>query len=111
MTNTGYLLTVIGVMTLATLLTRAFPFIALRGRGEHPIMDFLGRYTPPAIMTILVLYSLKSIELTHSPYGANEALALTLTTTVHLWLSNALLSIAAGTLFYMAALQQGWLLP
>lgn len=107
MSHTNYLLTVIVVMTLATFITRVFPFIALKGRGEHPILSFLGRYIPPAIMTILVLYSLKSIELTQSPYGANEFLAIGLTTAIHLWLGNALLSIFAGTLFYMTAVQQG----
>ena len=108
MSGTGYLLTVMGVMTLATFLTRVIPFIAFRNRAEHPLMQFLGRYTPPAIMTLLVLYSLKSLDLTQSPYGAPELIALLLTTLLHLWRGNALLSIFAGTLFYMAAVQLEW---
>ena len=107
MTDTVYLLSVILVMTVATFATRAFPFVALKGKGDHPTLDFLGRYMPPAVMTILVLYSLKSVELTSAPYGANELIALGITTMVHLWGKNSLLSIIAGTVFYMTALQQG----
>ncbi|MCK5547141.1 MAG: AzlD domain-containing protein [Rhodospirillaceae bacterium] len=107
MTDTLYLFGVIVVMAVATFATRVFPFVALKGRGDHPTLDFLGRYMPPAVMTILVLYSLKSIELTNAPYGANELIALGITTAVHLWKGNSLLSIIAGTVFYMTALQQG----
>ncbi len=110
MTATSYLLGVIVVMTIATFITRLFPFVALRGKGDHPVLEFLGHYMPAAIMTILVLYSLRSIELTQSPYGANEFLALALTTTIHLWRGNALLSIFAGTIFYMTVVQQGLLI-
>jgi branched-subunit amino acid transport protein AzlD len=110
MSDTGYLLSVILVMTLATFFTRIFPFVALKGRHEHPVLEFLGRYMPPAIMTILVLYSLKSVELAQAPHGANEFIALLITSVVHLWRGNALLSIFSGTLFYMLAVQQGILL-
>ena len=108
MTNDTYLWSVILVMAVATFVTRVFPFVALRGKSDHPILEFLGLYMPPVIMTILVLYSLKSIELTQAPYGANELLALVLTSAVHLRWSNALLSIFSGTVFYMAAVQQGF---
>ena len=108
MTGGSYLWDVILVMTVTTFATRAFPFVALRGKGEHPILRFLSRYMPPVIMTILVLYSLKSIEPMQAPYGANELIALAITSATHLWRSNALLSIFTGTLFYMAAVQQGF---
>lgn len=107
MSDTGYLLAVFLVMTVATFLTRVIPFIALRNRGEHPFLMFLGRYMPPAIMTILVLYSLKSMDMTQPPFGANELLALSLTSLIHLWKGHALLSIFSGTAFYMVALQMG----
>ncbi len=107
MTDISYLLGVIAVMTVATFATRLFPFVVLKGKGDHPTLDFLGRYMPPAVMTILVLYSLKSVELTSAPHGANELIALSITTAVHLWKRNSLLSIISGTIFYMTALQQG----
>ncbi|WP_428609899.1 branched-chain amino acid transporter permease [Sedimenticola sp.] len=108
MTDTGYLWLVFLVMTVATFVTRLIPFVAFRERGDHPLLMYLGRYMPPSIMTLLVLYSLKSLDLTQAPYGVNEILALLLTTALHLWRGNALLSIFAGTLFYMAAIQAVW---
>jgi len=103
----GYLLLVIGVMTVATFLTRATPFLLLRGRADHPLLIFLGRYTPPAIMTILVLYSLGSVQISQPPYGAPELIAALITLAVHLYWRHALLSIFAGTGFYMYAVQSG----
>lgn len=108
MSDTSYLLMVFLVMTVATFITRLIPFVAFRNKSEHPLLQYLGRYMPPAIMTVLVLYSLKSVDLTQAPYGVNELLALLLTTLLHLWRGNALLSIFAGTLFYMVAVQLGW---
>ncbi|TVO74834.1 branched-chain amino acid transporter permease [Sedimenticola selenatireducens] len=108
MSQTGYLLAVFLVMMIATFITRLIPFVAFRNKSDHPLLMYLGRYMPPAIMTLLVLYSLKSLDFTQTPYGVNELLALLLTTLLHLWRGNALLSIFSGTLLYMAAVQFGW---
>ncbi|MES9906123.1 MAG: AzlD domain-containing protein [Sedimenticola sp.] len=105
MSGNGYLWAVIGVMTLATFVTRALPFVVLKHRGDHPLLLFLGRYSPPVIMTILLLYSLKGIDLIHSPFAVNELAALFLTAALHLWRGNALLSIFSGTALYMVLVQ------
>ena len=107
MNDLTYLLLVILVMTGATFLTRLTPFILLQHKADHPLLLFLGRYTPPAIMTILVLFSLGSVNVTQSPYGIPELMAVALTIGTHLWLRHSLLSIFAGTGFYMASLQSG----
>jgi len=107
MNDNIYLLGVIAVMTAATFATRIFPFVALKGKSEHPLMDYIGKYMPPAVMTILVLYSLKAVDLNNAPYGANELMAMGITAVMHLWKNNFLLSIISGTAFYMAALQYG----
>ncbi|MDH5187908.1 MAG: AzlD domain-containing protein [Rhodospirillaceae bacterium] len=107
MNDNIYLLSIIAVMTVATFATRAFPFVALKGKGGHPLMDYIGRYMPPAVMTILVLYSMKNVDIFNAPFGANEFIALGITTAVHLWKENSLLSIFSATAFYMAALQYG----
>lgn len=109
MSGDNYLFAVILVMTAATFFTRAIPFIAFKRNKDHPLLIYLGTYMPAAIMTLLVLYSLKNVQLGAPPYGANELIALLLTTVLHLWRGNALLSIFAGTGFYMAALQLAWL--
>ena len=107
MSETTYLIAVIFVMTAATFLTRVLPFVLLRNMADHPLLLFLGRYTPPAIMTILVLYSLRGIELTTAPFGAPELIASLITVTLHLWLRHALLSIFTGTAFCMLVVQTG----
>ena len=105
MSDLAYLLLVILVMTGATFLTRLTPFILLQHKADHPLLLFLGRYTPPAIMTILVIYSLGSVDFSQSPFGTPELIAVALTAGIHLWLRHALLSIFAGTAFYMIAVQ------
>ncbi|MCB1852446.1 MAG: AzlD domain-containing protein [Gammaproteobacteria bacterium] len=107
MSDLGYLVEVILVMALATFATRATPFLLLHRRADHPLLIFLGRYTPPAIMTILVIYSLGSVDFIEPPHGAAELIATLLTFAAHLLWRHALLSIAAGTAFYMYALQSG----
>ena len=107
MNGVGYLLLVILVMTGATFLTRLTPFLLLQHKANHPLLLYLGRYTPPAIMTILVLYSLDSVELSRPPFGMPELIASLLTLVMHLWLRQALLSIFAGTGLYMFILQSG----
>jgi len=100
-----YLWAVMLVMALVTFATRVFPFVALRDKGEHPVFLFLGRYMPPAIMTILVIYSLKGVDFSSAPYGASELLALGVTVLLHLWRGHALLSIFSGTAVYMLLVQ------
>ena len=107
MSELHYLLAVILVMAAATFLTRLIPFVALHHLRDHPLMLFLGRYMPPAVMTILVFYSLKGIDLSVPPFGVGTFIAVAITVAVHIWRRHALLSIAAGTAAYMGILQFG----
>ena len=59
-------------------------------------------------MGLLVVYSLRHTNLLGGDHGLYEALALLVTTLVHLRWRNMMVSIACGTLTYMA-LVQGWL--
>ena len=107
MSDALYLALVIAVMTAATFLTRVTPFVLLHHKADHPLLLFLGRYTPPAIMTLLVLYSLQGVDWQAPPHGTPELAAVALTLLLHGWRRNALLSIFGGTGFYMAVLQGG----
>ena len=107
MIENSYLFGVIMAMAVATFLTRLLPFVAFRNRAEHPLLLFLGRYMPPAVMTILVLYSLKGVDFSQPPYGLEIVLAIAITVTVHLWRGQALLSIFLGTAVYMFLVQGG----
>lgn len=109
MSGLSYLLLAMAVMTAATFATRAAPFWLLRPHSQHPLVLHLGRYLPPAVMTLLVMYSLKDVPLLSAPYGLPHWLAIGTTAAVHLWRRNALLSIATGTGLFMWLQQSGFL--
>ena len=102
-----YLVLVVVVMTLATFATRALPFVLLGGKSDHPLMLFLGQYLPPAVMTLLVIYSLKDVDILVGNHGFPEILAALLVVGLHVWRRNALLSIAGGTGLYIYFVQSG----
>ena len=56
-------------------------------------------------MGLLVVYCLKGVAWTASPYGAPELLAIAAVVLLHRWKGNVLLSIAGGTALYMLLVQ------
>lgn len=94
-------------MIFVNFTTRVLPFLLYRDRIPPAPIRFLEGYFPPVIMTILVFYSLKDIDLHTTPYGIYEISAVAVTIILHLIFKNFLLSIFAATLFYMG-LKQGW---
>lgn len=102
----GHSLAIIGVMALCTILTRALPFWIFGGKKQLPeTVNYLGRVLPPAIMAILVVYCLKNVNVFQGSRGLPEFMAVGLVAVLHLWKKNTLLSIGAGTVFYMALVQ------
>lgn len=111
--NTPALLLFIAVCALATFATRVLPFIALARQAEHPLILHLGRYLPPTVMMILVIYALRDFrplaegQLNAAADGWPMMLAASVVAILHLWRRHALLSIVAGTGAYMAMVQIG----
>ena len=68
-------------------------------------MVFIETYFPPVIMTILIFYSIKDIQITSYPYGLKELIAIGFTFFIHIWRNNYLISIFGGTIFYMLLVQ------
>lgn len=110
------LLIFIAVCALATFATRVIPFVALARQAEHPLILHLGRYLPPTVMMILVIYALRDFrpladgQLNAAANGWPMMLASLVVTALHLWRRNALVSILGGTGAYMAMVQLGWAL-
>ena len=104
MDNLDILIAII-VMSLANFATRLFPFLFFVNREPPALIIFVEKTFPPIIMTILIFYSLKHIDLSVEPYGFSEISAVIVTVLVHLGLKNYLVSIFSGTLFYMAMVQ------
>ena len=94
------------IMTLVTMLTRFLPFLIFRGSTQAlPLVSYLGKVLPYAIMGMLVVYCLKGISFAAAPYGLPEFLGVAAVVLLHLWKRNTLLSIAGGTVCYMLLVQ------
>lgn len=105
MTLTQQIIT-IAVVVLGTMLTRFLPFWVFPADKPTPgYVLFLGRLLPPAVLGLLVIYSVKDVEWTGGLYGLPEILGILLIVGLHIWKRNMLLSIAGGTVFYMVLVQ------
>lgn len=105
MAGLGYLSGAIAVMALATFATRAAPFLLLGRHAGHPLLQYLGRYLPAAVMLLLVIYTLKDVAFTRAPFGLHHLAAIAVTAGLHAWRRHALLSIASGTATFMVLLR------
>lgn len=99
-------LLIVLVVAACTLITRLIPFVLFGGKRQVPEkVHYLGRILPPAIMATLVVYCLKGADVFSPDHGLPEFLSVLLTALLHIWKRNVLLSIAAGTVFYMVLVQ------
>ncbi|HIU77839.1 MAG TPA: AzlD domain-containing protein [Candidatus Avilachnospira avicola] len=94
-------LLIIGLCCLITFGIRLIPFVFLRGDKVPPMVVYLGRFLPPAIMMILIIYCLRSISFYETPYGIPELLSIGACLLMLRIRRDTVLSIAAGTLIYM----------
>ena len=96
----------VAVMAAATFLTRALPFL-LFGRGGEPprVVLYLGRFLPPAVIAMLIVYCYRGMSFTQ-PGGWLPGLIAGLAVVVlHVWKKNEMLSIVGGTILYMVLVQ------
>ena len=97
---------IILAVAAGTQLTRWLPFWLFPEKKQPPaVVTYLGRVLPPAMMGLLVVYSLKGVSLVSPPHGIPEFLAILVIVLLHRWKHNTLLSIAAGTAVYMLLVQ------
>ena len=94
----------VATMAVVTMLTRFLPFIVLRGETP-PYVAYLGRVLPAAIMGMLVVYCLRDVNVVAAPHGLPELVAVVCVVALQAWRRNALVSILAGTVTYMALVQ------
>lgn len=92
----------IGLCVLATVLTRAIPFIVFAEKRETPaFIKYIGKYLPSAVFGMLVVFSFKNVDVLSGSHGIPELLASLVTIGLHLWKRQMLISIAGGTISYM----------
>ena len=99
-------LAIIAAVAAGTQLTRWLPFCLFPENRQPPaVVLYLGRVLPPAMMGLLVVYCLKYVDFSHSPFGLPEAVSVILVGVLHHWRHNILLSIGGGTAVYMLLVQ------
>lgn len=99
-------LIIVAMVALATQITRWTPFLVFSGSRKLPrVVEDLGRLLPPAMMGLLVVYSLRNTDILSGSHGLPGAIAVTVTAGLHLWRRSTLLSILAGTAVYMLLVQ------
>ena len=96
----------IAVMAVVTFLTRAIPFL-LFGRGGTPpkFVLYLGKYLPPAVIAMLIVYCLKGVSFQTMGGWLPALIASAAVVLLHLWKKNDMLSILGGTVLYMILVQ------
>ena len=96
----------IAVIALVTAALRFLPFFIFgKNRTTPPLVAYLGKVLPYAIMGMLVVYCLKGVTLTSAPYSIPEAIGCAAVVLLHIWKRNTLLSIGGGTVCYMLLVQ------
>lgn len=99
-------LAIIAVVAITTFATRSFPFIVFAGNKKlPPIITYLGKVLPPAVISMLVVYCLRNVSFAAYPHAIPEVAAIAATALLHIWKRNNLLSIGVGTVLYMVLIQ------
>ncbi len=105
MTLTQQILTIMAVV-LGTMTTRFLPFLLFpAGKTTPAFVQYLGKALPAAVFGLLVIYSLKDVQLLAGSHGIPEAISIALVIILHFWKRQMLLSIAGGTICYMLLVQ------
>ena len=97
---------IIAVAAIVTAATRFAPFLIFGTKQTvPPIIEYLGKVLPFAVMGMLVVYCLKDVDFLTFPFGLAEILGCAAVAALHIWKRNSLLSIGIGTVFYMLLVQ------
>jgi len=98
-------MSMVAVMALVTAALRFLPFLLFRGRKTPKYIEYLGKVLPFAIMGMLVVYCLRSMNFSSAGAFLPELLACGAVVAIHVWKRNTLLSILSGTVLYMVLVQ------
>lgn len=101
MTITQQLIT-ISLCVLGTLVTRFLPFLVFSEKRKTPaFIQYIGKFLPSAVFGMLVVYCLRNVSLLQGSHGFPEFISILVTSFLHLWKRQILISIAGGTICYM----------
>lgn len=104
MPSASHVLAGLAVIFAVTYLLRLAPFLLVSRLGDSGLVKHFGAVMPLGVLTILVLYTFRDVSFT-TVQSAFPALAgASVSALVHLWRSNASVSILSGVVTYGAAL-------
>lgn len=105
MTNIQLVLTVL-IAAAVTLLTRSISFLVFPAGKQAPaFIHWLGKHLPGAVMMMLVVYCLKDVSFQSAGGFLPALLGVAVTSMLHLWKRQMILSIAGGTAVYMVLIR------
>ena len=97
---------IIFVMGIAVQFTRWLPFLIFDKRQElPPIINYMGKVLPAAMMGLLVVYCFKDYDFADAAVIIPALVAAVIVAVLHLWKRNMVLSIALGTAVYMVLIR------
>ena len=97
---------ILAVCAAVTVLLRFLPFVLFQGKREvPPVIAYLGKVLPAAVMAMLAVYCLKGVSFTSAAGWLPCLISCTVVVLLHIWKRNTLLSIIAGTVSYMLLVQ------
>ena len=100
--NDKYIIMIIAVMAIVTIVLRFLPFVIFdHGKQLPRPISYLGKVLPPAIMSMLLVYCLRNIDLLQGNHGLPELICVGVAVLLHSWKRNTLLSIGVSTALYM----------
>lgn len=105
--TTTQALIILGATVLATVMTRAFPFLIFGRKGSEPpkVIKYLGDILPPTVIAVLLVYCMKAIDFTQVNTYVPQLICIGIVILLHVWKKNNLLSIGGGTICYMLLIQ------
>ncbi|MCD8036341.1 MAG: AzlD domain-containing protein [Clostridiales bacterium] len=96
----------IAVIAAVTWICRAIPYIIFGGKREiPPVITYLGKVLPAAIMIILVIYCLRNVEFFNYSESLPTIISVAAVVLLQWKKENTILTIAAGTVLYMVLIR------
>ena len=106
MTNTNaQLFILILICAVITFGTRFISFAVFRQGKTPAFIGWMGRQLPGAVMAMLLVYCLKDISFESAGSFAPALIAVIVTSALHVWKKQMMLSICGGTAVYMLLLR------
>ena len=92
---------IIIVAAIATIITRlSVMFLPIKYK-QSVFLEYLSKYLPVASFGLFVVYSLKDVSVSVTPFGIPELICIGLIVGLQIWKDRLLISIFSGSFLYI----------